>query len=268
LQGRQVRSALNALPARARRLRDILTVLAVSDMRMRYGRGGFRAVKWVLDPFAALGVYLLLVALLFDRSGTAAGLSLACAIVPFQLIMMTVINALRAVEARESIIVNLAFPRILIPLSAVVTESVAFAASLVMLPIMMIVYGIAPTPAALWLPVALAATVAFSVALAYPTSLIGIWYPEIVPFAVSLVRALFFVAPGLVALDQVAGTTRDLLPLNPLTGLFESFRDALLYGQAPAAWELLVPAAATLLVLGVSLPAYRRDQAHLAKLVG
>jgi lipopolysaccharide transport system permease protein len=263
-----MRSAVSALPARARRTRDVLTVLALSDIRVRYGRGGFRVLKWVLDPFAALGVYLLLVALLLDRSGTAIGLSLACAIVPFQLVMMTVVNALRAVEARGSIVLNMAFPRSLIPLSAVVTESVAFTASLVLLPMMMIVYGIAPTPAALWLPVALAATVAFSVALAYPASLIGIWYPDMLPFVVSLVRALFFLAPGLVALDEIAGTPRDLLLLNPLTGLFESYRDALLYGHAPAAWELLAPLAAALIVLGVSLPAYRREQPHLAKLVG
>ena len=61
------------------------------------------------------------------------------------------------------------------------------------------------------------------------------------PFGVSLVRALFFLAPGLVALDLVSGTARDLLPFNPLTGLFETFRDTLLYGQSPAAWQLLVP---------------------------
>ncbi len=36
-------------------------MLAVSDLRIRYGRGGLRAVKWFLDPFAALGVYLVLV---------------------------------------------------------------------------------------------------------------------------------------------------------------------------------------------------------------
>jgi lipopolysaccharide transport system permease protein len=263
-----VTSSANSIGARVRRTWDILTVLASSDIRMRYGRGGFRVLKWLMDPFAALGIYLLLIALVLDRTGTAVGLSLACAIVPFQLVMMSVVNSLRAVETRASIIVNMQFPRMLIPLSAVATESVAFAASFVMLPMMMIVYGVAPTTAVLWLPAALAATVALSVAVAYPSTLIGIWYPELMSFAVSLVRAAFFLAPGLVALDEIAGMTRDFLPANPLTGLFESFRDALLYGHAPAAWELLVPVAAAMLLLGVSLPAYRREQSHLAKLVG
>ena len=66
----------------------------------------------------------------------------------------------------------------------------------------------------------------------------------------------------------MTGTARDLLPFNPLTGLFETFRDALLYGHSPAAWELLVPLGAAALVLAVSVPLYLREQSRIAKLVG
>jgi lipopolysaccharide transport system permease protein len=227
-----------------------------------------RALKWFLDPFAALGVYLILIVFVLDRRGEATGLSLVCAIVPFQLVMTSSINAFRVVQLRASIIANMAFPRMLLPLSSLATESIAFSASLVLLPLMMIVYGVAPTAAVMWLPVALVVTLIFSAALAYPAALFGIWYPELQTFAISFVRTLFFLAPGLVALDQISGTTRELLPLNPLTGLFESFRHALLYGNSPAAWELLSPLAVAALVLAVSLPAYRRDESRFAKLVG
>jgi ABC-type polysaccharide/polyol phosphate export permease len=83
-----------------------------------------------------------------------------------------------------------------------------------------------------------------------------------------LVRALFFIAPGLIALDQLSGTARDLLPFNPLTGLFETFRDALLYGQAPAAWQLLVPLGFAVAILAISYPIYRSEQSQFAKLIG
>ena len=118
------------------------------------------------------------------------------------------------------------------------------------------------------MPVALAVTVALAVALAYPATLFGIWYPDLQPFAVSTARAAFFLAPGLIALDQVTGIARDLLPINPLTGLFETYRDALLFGASPAAWQLLVPLGAAALILLVSVPVYRREQPELAKLVG
>lgn len=243
-------------------------MLAATDLQVRYGRGGLRVVKWLLEPVAATGVYLVLVALVLDRSGTAIGLSIACAVVPFQFIVTATINALGAVASRGSIIVNMQFPRILLPVSSAATESAASAASLLLLPAMMIVYGIEPTAALLWFPLALATTIALAAALTYPAALIGVWYPEYNGFAVSMIRTLFFLAPGLVALDQITGTTRELLPFNPLTGVFEAFRDIFLYGESPAAWELLAPLAAAVVVLAIALPIYRREQPELAKLIG
>jgi lipopolysaccharide transport system permease protein len=255
-------------PGSARRSADVLAALVRSDLRIRYGRGKVRVLKWLLDPIAALGIYLVLVAVVLDRSGTAAGLSLACAIVPFQLLITSVLNALQAVILRSSIIVNMGFPRTLIPLSSVATESVAVLASFTLLPLMMLVYGVAPTAAVLWVPVAFAVTVALAAALAYPAALIGVWYPEMVPFSVSLLRALFFIAPGIIALDAITGTARDLLPLNPFTGIFELFRHALLYGDSPPAWQVLVPLGFAAAILAICLPLYRREQRELAKLVG
>jgi ABC-type polysaccharide/polyol phosphate export permease len=263
-----VKATLQAVRAGAARARDVLVVLTISDLRIRYGRGGLRAVKWFLDPFAALGVYLVLITLVLNTGSGSPGLVLVCAVLPFQLVMMGTVNALQSVPTRSSIIVNMSFPRILIPLSGVVTESVAFSASLVILPLMMAIYGVGPTPAALWLPVALALTVLLAASLAYPAALFGIWYPELIPFAVSLVRTLFFLAPGLVALSEITGVARDLLPINPLTGVFELYRDALLYGTSPPAWQVLYPLAAGAGALAIGVSLYRREQPWLAKLVG
>lgn len=247
--------------------RDVLVALTRSDIKARYGRGPLRMVKWVADPFAALGVYLALIALVIDRPGEAPGLSIACAVVPFQLVMSTAINALRAVDLRRSIVANMGFRRILIPLSSAMTELVGFTATLLILPLMMAVYGIAPTPAALLLPVMIAVTFAVAVAFAYPTSLLGVWMPEVNPFVISAVRTMFFLAPGLIALDEVYGHTHDVLLLNPLTGIFEGFRAILLDGNAPALWHVLVPLAYAAVLLAVFVPIYRREQRHFAKLL-
>jgi ABC-type polysaccharide/polyol phosphate export permease len=258
----------HGLSARVRRAVEILYVLATSDLQIRYGRGGVRAFKWILEPYAAMGVYLVLIVLVLDTGGEAAGLSLACAIVPFQLVMGSFAAGLQAVTLRGNILVNMSFPRALLPLSALATESVAFAATMTMIPLMMVVYWVGPTVAILWLPVVVAITAAFAASLAYPAALFGVWYPEFQLFAGSVVRMLFFLAPGLVALEQVSGTAREVMPYNPFTGMFEGFRDAVLYGQSPAAWELLAPLGAAVLVLAVSLPLFRREQPHLAKLAG
>ena len=246
---------------------EVLAALIASDLRARYGRGKVRLLKWLLDPFALVGVYLLLVTFVLDRPGEAPGLSLACAVIPFQLVMMSVSNGINAVRLRRSIILNTAFPGSLIPLSGALTEAVAFSASLSLLALMMVVYSIAPTAAVLWLPVVLAVNLLLAIAVAYAASLIGLWFRELRPFLISFVRALFFLAPGLVPLAAVGGDAYELLKLNPLTGLFEAFRAVLLEGHRPAAWQLLYPTAIALLLLAAFLPVYRRDARDFAKVV-
>lgn len=233
---------------------------------MRYGRGRLSAVKWLLDPYAAAGVYLLLVAFVLNRPGHAAGLSLACAIVPFQLVMMTIVNALTAVQSRRSIVVNMRFERSLIPFASAVAETVGFIAALTLLGVMMVAYGVAPTAAIGWLPVLVGVTFLLALAVAYPTALAGLWFPEARAILVSLARAAFWVAPGVVALDAISGGANDWLRANPLTGLFEAYRSVFLYGESPAAWKLLLPCAFAVVVLALFVPLFRREGPQFAKL--
>jgi ABC-type polysaccharide/polyol phosphate export permease len=115
--------------------------------------------------------------------------------------------------------------------------------------------------------VAVAATILLAIGVAYPAALLGIWMPEIGNFVMSFVRVLFFIAPGLVALSQISGDAHDLLMINPMTGLFESYRDALLYGDAPGAVELLYPAALGVVLLAVFVPIFRSEQRQFAKIL-
>ena len=251
----------------ARRAIDVIGALTRSDLKVRYGRGRLSTIKWLLDPFAAVGVYLLLVAFVLDRQGHAIGLSIACAVVPFQLVMMTIINALRAVDLRRSVITNMAFDKSVIPVASVCSEAVGFSACFVLLALLMATYGVAPTPWILMLPAVILVTLFFALACAFPAALIGLWMPEMIPFIMSAARATYFLAPGLIALRHIYGHTHDLLVLNPLTGLFEGFRDTLLYGQAPQWWELVYPAAFAAVVIAVVYPLWRREAPHFAKVL-
>jgi lipopolysaccharide transport system permease protein len=260
-------TTLHAPAAGLRRALEVIGALTRSDLKVRYGRGRLSTIKWLLDPFAAVGVYLLLVAFVLDRPGQAIGLSIACAVVPFQLVMMTVINALRAVDLRRSVVTNMAFDKSLIPVASMCTEAVGFSACFVLIALLMAAYGVAPTAWILMLPVVVLVTLFFATACAFPAAVIGLWLPELAPFVMSAARATYFVAPGLIALRNVYGHTHDLLVFNPLTGLFEGFRDALLYGQAPQWWELAYPAAFGALMIALIYPLWRRDAPHFAKVL-
>ena len=245
----------------------LLVTLTRADLLARYGRGRLRLFKWLLDPFALVGVYILLVSVFLDRDNRAVGLSLACAVIPFQLLMMVVINSLDAVQLRGSIIANMRFPRNLIPISAALTEGAGFLAMLSIFVLMMAIYAVEPTPATLLLPAVVALNFALACAAAYPASLLGLSFRELRAFAISLVRTMFFVAPGLVALSELTGDARALVKLNPVTGVMEAYRDVLLYGNVPELWEFAYPLAWAVLIAAIFVPLYAREQRDFAKVV-
>jgi ABC-type polysaccharide/polyol phosphate export permease len=249
------------------RAAELLWTLTESDLRFRYGRGPWRFVRWLLEPVAVVGVYLILVSFVLDRPGTAVGLSLTCAVIPFQLVILTIGNAMGALELRKPILLNMAFKRMLIPPSSALSESVGFGASLLLIVVMMAVYGVAPTWNVFWFPLVFLVNLFLAAAAAYPAILFSIWLRELRAFVLSFVRILFFLGPGLVPLQDASPGIRSLLRLNPLTGLFEAYRDVFLYGTPPAAWELLFPFAAGVILLVVFLPLYWIEQRQFAKVI-
>lgn len=256
-------SAMRSFP----RTVDLLRALTEADLRYRYGRGPGRFLRWLLEPFALVGVYLLLITFVLDRPGEAPGLSLAAAIVPFQFVILTVANAMEAVNVRRPILLNMRFERKLIPLSATFTESTSFIASFLVIAVMMAAYHVAPTPAVLWLPLIIVVNFYLATAGAYAASLLGLWLHELKPFLLSFVRMLFFLGPGLVPLAAASAKSREILRFNPLSGMFEAYRSVLLDGQAPAPWELLYPLAIASLILLVFAPLYSSEQSQFAKVV-
>jgi lipopolysaccharide transport system permease protein len=246
---------------------NVLVALAQADLRARYGRGVFRIVKWLVDPLALLGIYLILVTFVLNRPGIAPGLSIACAVVPFQLVMATVTSATGALHARESVILNMSFERTLIPAATVLTEIAAFVASLSLIVLTMGAYGVGPTSALAWYPAVLLANIALAAGIAYPAALFGVWFRELRVIAISLTRAMFFLAPGLVPLSTASPKAESLLRFNPLTGLFESYRDVFLFGVAPSAFDVLYPLGCGLVLLALSVPLYRSEQNQFAKVV-
>jgi ABC-type polysaccharide/polyol phosphate export permease len=246
---------------------DLLRALTESDLRFRYGRGRFRFVRWLLEPVALVGVYLLLVALVINRPGPSPGLSLTCAVIPFQLVLLTIVNAMGALEARRPILLNMAFRRMLLPISSALTECVGFAASLLLIVAMMGIYQVTPDWNVLWFPAVLLVNLFLAASAAYAGILFGVWLRELRQFGVSAVRILFFLGPGLVPLQETSERVRTVLRINPMTGLFEAYRSVFMYGTRPAAWELIVPSAAAVVLLAVFVPLYRSEQRQFAKVI-
>ena len=252
----------------ARHWVDVVVALTVADLKVRYGRGGARLIKWIADPFVLAGVYLVLVTLVLERPGEAPGLSLACAVIPFQLVMATVANAMGAVVLRRSVVLNMGFDRPLIPLSGTFTETIAFAASLLLFVLMMVIYAVPPTLAILWLPVVIGVMLLLAVGVAYPASLLGVVdarHQELREQrrADPVLRGARVSCPC--PRSPAKPTTSCFLTLSPGCSSRTGTRCCTAPRQTPSSCS--IPPGVGLLLLAIFVPLYRAEQSQFAKIV-
>jgi len=143
------------------------------------------------------------------------------------------------------------FPRLILPISAVLSGLVDFAIGFVILVIFTLAYGIHPTAAALWLPIFLLLAVVTALAVGLWMSALNALYRDVryvIPF---LVQFWMFASPVVYSTDLVPAKWRWLYILNPMAGVIGGFRWAMTgRGQSPGLLTLLSSAMVSVVLVG------------------
>jgi lipopolysaccharide transport system permease protein len=145
-----------------------------------------------------------------------------------------------------------------VPLSYVLAAFVDFLMAFVVLVLLMFHYGISPSAGALWAIPAIFTLTVFLIGTALFASAVQVRFRD-VGMALPLVLQLWmFATPVVYSLSSVPRSLRFLYDLNPLVGVMDSFREALLHGAAPD-WALLVESLSVSLVVAVAAYAWFKD---------
>ncbi|MFN2390145.1 MAG: ABC transporter permease [Actinomycetota bacterium] len=231
---------------------ELLRVLAVAEMRQSRDLTLLGMLKWVLEPLSYMAVYFVLVAAIFDRGREAYPLFLLAALVPFRYFTGVTTGAMGVVKSYGSVITNAAMPMWVLPLVLMVSELATLLLSLFVFVPFMIWYGVVPWPSVLWLPLLLVELMLLCSGPVYAATVFGLYVPHLRGASQNLIRTTFFVSTGLVAAAEVPGNElAQLVRLNPLSSLFESFRAVFLHGSSPALRDLLYLGASGLLMLAL-----------------
>src|SRR5581483_9003670 len=171
------------------------------------------------------------------------------ALVPFTLFSNGVSQGARSLVSSGELIKKIYFPRLLVPLAAVSAFLLDFVLALAMLFGMMLYYGFVPGWNALWLPLLLLLTLAASVGVALWLSAMNVRYRDVgytVPF---LLQVWLFSTPIAYPTSLLHGHWQTIYALNPMVGVVEGFRWALLGKAAFPATMIAISAGVSLLLL-------------------
>ena len=259
------------------RYRELIGFLALRDLKVRY-KQSLLGIAWaVLQPLVTMVVFSLLFALLLGRDGmpTVEGVPYAvstyCALVPWQLFAAALTASGDSLVANQHLITKVYFPRLVTPIAPILAALVDFVLAFAVLLGMMLWFGITPGPGALALPLLALLAVATALSVSLWLSALNALYRDVRHALPFLAQTWMFATPVVYTAESVLsgqpGWLRFVYGLNPMAGVVEGFRWALLGGASPP-WEALVTSVvvvAALLVGGAFF--FRRMERSFADLV-
>lgn len=250
-------------------LRELFYFLTWRDIKVRYKQTVIGAAWAVLQPFFTMVVF----SIFFGRLAGIPSDEIPypifsyAALVPWQFFASGLTQSSNSLVSSANLIKKVYFPRLVIPISAVLSGALDFVIAFVVLLGMMLVYGIVPTWNILWLPLLLLLALVTSLGVGLWLTAMNVQFRDVryaVPF---LVQAWMFATPIAYPSSLLDEPWRTLYGINPMTGVIEGFRWALL-GTDTAPGPIILVSAFVSLVIFVSGAFYfRRMEKSFADVV-
>lgn len=232
------------------RYRELLGFLALRDLRVRY-KQSLLGVGWaLLQPLLTMAAFTLLFSAVFGRDrlpapeGVPYAISTYCALVPWQLFASALAGSSNSLVNNQALVTKVYFPRLIAPLAPILTALVDFAIAFAVLIAMMLAVGLPIGWTAFALPLFAALAVAAAFAVSVWLAALNALYRDVRHALPFLVQVWMFASPVVYTTASVMQGQPDwlrrLYAANPMAGVIEGFRWALLGGDAPAPVELAI----------------------------
>lgn len=249
--------------------RELLYFLTWRDVKVRYKQTAIGAAWAVLQPLLTMVVFSVIFGALMrvPSEGLPYPVFAYAALLPWNFFAGALTRASSSLVNDASLITKVYFPRLLLPVSAVLSLTLDFGIAFVILLAMMAWYGIVPGVGLLTLPLFL--LLAFTTALGCGLwlSALNVRYRDIAYVTPFLIQIWFFITPVAYPSSIVPERWRVLYGLNPMAGVVEGFRWALLdTATAPGATIVVSTAVVVVLFLG-GVFCFRRMEPGFADVV-
>lgn len=246
---------------------ELLYILIWRDIKVRYKQTAIGAAWAVIQPVFAMVVFSLFFGRLagLPSDGVPYPVFVYAGLLPWQFFAKALTEASTSLVMNERMITKVYFPRLLVPTAVVLAGLVDFAIASAVLVAMLLLYGITPSWAVLTLPGFLFLAVVTALGVAFWLSALDVEFRDVrytLPF---LTQLWFFVTPVVYASSLVPERWRALYGLNPMVGVVEGFRWALLGRMSPPGAGMLAASGLAVVALAFGgLVYFRRMERTLA----
>lgn len=266
-----IRPSRGLVPINIRELwayRELLYFLTWRDVKVRYKQTLLGFAWALLQPFGLMVVFTLFFGTLakVPSEGIPYPIFNYAALLPWTLFSEGITRSSNSLVAEQNLVQKVYFPRLVMPLSGILSPVVDFAIAFIILIGMMFYYQIYPTWAIIWLPVfiLLALVTAFGVGLWL--SAINVQYRDVRYVLPFITQLWLFVSPVVYSSTLLPERWQVIYGLNPMAGVIEGFRWALL-GTSPPGPLTAASVAMVVIIMISGLFYFRRTEKTFADVV-
>ena len=248
---------------------ELLYFLVLRNLKLRYKQTALGAAWALLQPLLTMGVFTLVFGRLarLDSDGLPYPVFALAALVPWTYFANAFTQAGNSLVDQQQLLTKIYFPRLLLPLAAIIAGLVDLAIAFVLLLLVLAWYGIEPTVRLLAVPAFALLAMAAALAPGVWLAALNVRYRDVryvIPF---LVQIWLFVTPVVYSSRLIPERWQPLYNLNPMAGVVDGFR-WMVSPEAPApAAGLAVSAAAVAILLTAGLYFFRRVERSFADVV-
>lgn len=238
--------------------KDLLWFLVKRDIKVLYAQTILGFAWAIIQPLVQIIMFSVVFGKLagLDSEGVPYFLFSTVAIIPWTYMSSAMNGSSNSLVSGQGMLGKVYFPRIIFPLTSVMSKLVDFLISLILLVGVMIYYQVAPTMNLLFLPIFIVMMISVPIGVGLWLSSLAIRFRD-VKFAMAFVlRMLIYCAPILYSASEIPEAYRTLYSFNPVVGVIEGFRACLLGNSIP--WEYVLPGVLTSIFLLMSGGVYFR----------
>jgi lipopolysaccharide transport system permease protein len=251
------------------RHRELLYFLTWRDIKVRYKQTALGAAWAVLQPFLTMLIFSVFLGRLahIPSEGVPYPIFAFAALVPWMFFSNALTLGANSLVVTPELVTKIYFPRVIMPAATIFAGLADFMIAFVVLLGMTAYYGIAPNPEVVFIVPLLLLAVVTALGVALWLSALNVEYRDVRYATPFLVQLWLFATPIAYPSSLVHGAWRIVFGINPMAGVVEGFRWALL-GTSPAPGAmLLVSSGAALVLLATGLLYFQRVEGRFADVI-
>lgn len=228
--------------------RELIKTSVKKDIGGKY-KHSFLGVLWsFINPLLQIAVYAIIFPLIIRNNIPNYTVFMVCGLIPWNYFSTVINRASFTMIENGNIIKKVYFPREILPLSVVTSETVNFFISTIIIICFTLAYGMGLTPYILLYPLVAVVQYVLLIGVSFIVSSVTVYFRDLQHFIGVLLQLFFYATPIVYSIETIPENFRWILEINPMTYIIEAYRD-IFYNQTMPDMKML----GVILIIGIIL---------------